>query len=236
MEYTLPFTGSDGNKYELRGVKHMPGADCGGILTQVEASVPVLTSLPYCCCDLLCRDDLCVSFNLPSCFPVLQILNVDCGVILFPFLQVTTLYSHVWGPNPDAPNASIARTGITKINATDTIDLLKSIRVTGGSGPGEQLNAFLNFSMFLLGDVGHNCINLTADRMLVEYVIPSHSFLFSCVIGLLLHTISTLTAVREKSYGSFLCVHVPCTTLHVGEARFLANSTSLVGVNASRTT
>lgn len=90
-------------------------------------------------------------------------------------LQVTTLYSHVWGPSPYAPNASIARTGITKINATDTLDLLKSIRVTGGSGPAEQLTAFLNFSMFLLGDVGHNCINLTADRMLVEYVIPSQS-------------------------------------------------------------
>jgi hypothetical protein len=90
--------------------------------------------------------------------------------------QMTTLYSHVWGPDPTAPTAPIARTGITSINATDVVKLLASMRVKGGNGAEEQLTGFLNFTMFLVGDVLQNCVNLTADRMRVECVAPCDTF------------------------------------------------------------
>lgn len=116
MEYTLPFVGGDGRDYILRGVKHMPGNKCLGILS-----------------------------------------------------QITTLYCHVSRvETPPTPN-TIVRKGVAKISAPAVIKLVESLRVGGGSSEVDRLEGFLKFATLLLGDVGHNCLNLTATKIEVDY-------------------------------------------------------------------
>jgi hypothetical protein len=116
MEYNLPFVGSDGHDYILRGVKHMPGDKCLGILS-----------------------------------------------------QITTLYCHVSRvETPPKPN-TIVRKGVTKISASAVIKLVESLRVGGGATAVDRLEGFLKFATLLLGDVGHNCLNLTATKIEVDY-------------------------------------------------------------------
>ena len=88
----------------------------------------------------------------------------DCLKILS---QVTTLYCHV--KNDSDPDSAIVRKGIAKISPVGVIDLIASIRVKGGGGVKDQIEGFLQFGLFLLGDVGHNCLNLTSTSVSFDY-------------------------------------------------------------------
>lgn len=72
-------------------------------------------------------------------------------------------------PAPHAPALSYVRKGISKINVTAVIKLVASLRVGGGDTPLDRIEGFLKFAAFLLGDVGHNCLNTTATAVNVEY-------------------------------------------------------------------